>query len=144
MRKFLSVILGMALMACGSVCLSSCGDDDDSAEEFTGESVASFTEEGNVLTLTIDTKGALLQTETATFNENGYLVSYICRYKYAKEAYADIAWEEFGKTDSDLQATRDGNVILVDMTPNYDSEFFTKEFFRSYFQERVEATNKKK
>jgi len=144
MRKFLSVVLGMALMAYGSVFLSSCGDDDDSTEEYTGESVASFNEEGNVLTLTIDTKGALLQTETATFNDNGHLESYICRYKYAKSAFADIAWEEFGNSDSDLQATRDGNTIIVDMTPNYDSEYFTKDVIRSYFQERVELTNKKK
>ena len=132
------------MLAVFSLALVSCGDDDDSTEEYTGESVASFNEEGNVLTLTIDTKGALLQTETATFNDNGHLESYICRYKYAKSAFADIAWEEFGNNDSNLQATRDGNTIIVDMTPNYDSEYFTKEVIRSYFQERVELTNKKK
>lgn len=134
----------MALMVYGSVFLSSCGDDDDSTEEYTGESVASFNEEGNVLTLTIDTKGALLQTETATFNDNGHLESYICRYKYAKSAFADIAWEEFGNNDSDLQATRDGNTIIVDMTPMYEGINFDKAYFRHYFEERVELTNKQK
>lgn len=144
MKKIFSVILSMALLACGSVCISSCGDDDDDAEKFTGETVASFSEEGNMMTLTLETQGALVQTETATFDEDELLESYVCRYKYAKSSYADIAWREFEKEDPDLEVIREGNTIIVDMTPMYEGVYFNKAFFRQYFQERVESTNKTK
>ena len=144
MKRIFSIILSMSLLACASVCLSSCGDDDDEVEKFTGEMFASFSEQDNVLTLTIETKGAMVQTETATFNAEEHLESYICRYKYAKSDYVELAWEEFEKEDSDLSVTRDGNTIIVDMTPMYEDINFDKVYFRHYFQERVEATNKKK
>ena len=45
----------------------------------------------------------LLTKKVEQISENELLESYICRYKYAKSSYADIAWREFEKEDPDLE-----------------------------------------
>ena len=129
-----------ALMFLGTMCMTSCGDDDKDDIEDIIEDVESgnikattkFEEKGNQMILTATWKNMMTQVHTATFEDDA-CVSYIIKDTYASDKLADAAWEEIQKDEEDARNyTRNGKVITCDESEEYRG--FPKEEMRMVLQ----------
>ena len=124
MKKYFFLLAAMFI---GSVCLTSCGDDDDVEDAI--EDIASgkvkptvTIKDGNPAVFTAVFKGVATQTMTATFDENDMCSKFITEETYATDKLADQAWKEIQEDcdeDELKYYTRKGKTITED-----ESEFY--------------------
>ena len=79
------------------------------------KNTATITETGNQLVLTISYPNYLTEVQTATFDANNMVISFIRKQTYASSELANEAWEAY-QGNENLIIQRNGNTITIDET----------------------------
>ena len=128
MKKYFFML---AALLVGSVCFTSCGDDDDVEDAIedivSGKVKPTVTiKDGNPAVFTAVFKGVYTETMTATFDNNDECIKFITQDIFATDKLADEAWKDIqANYDADEVSkyfTRKGKTITEDETEFYEGQ----------------------